>query len=145
MVRYDANFGWLTPTLLAQEDPDLESCYYCEWHNYWPTIHLAMNARGDAIAAWTGFDAAERLRVVRASRYQSGSGWDGVWNLIRGFYLMPGHERVAMDWHGNGFVTSLHDVHGTQVTRYDVNTGWQSPLFVVENWPPVGYNVFGTW
>jgi beta-lactam-binding protein with PASTA domain len=147
-IRYDAVLGWQTPPIvLASEDTEQTICSPsspCGWCDFLPLVRLAMNGRGDAVVAWAGFDALNKQRVLRASRYQAGGDWSSAATLITDQGLLPNHgESVAIDWQGNAFVTSLHLTQGTQVTRYDVDTGdWELPQFVGHNWP-TDYFFFG--
>lgn len=123
-ARFDKNLGWGTSKKIA--DREREAVFLTD-------VHLAVNAKGDAIAAWVHIEGIEEF--IQTARYTVGSGWSAPQQLTPPNMVFT--LDVALDSSSNAFIAwegLSTNGRNIVVSHACPGSGWDSPqTFGVDN------------
>lgn len=114
----DADQGWLDAELIEETDEEVV------------TPKVAMNAAGDAIAAWVQMNESTFKRDVWSNRYVKDVGWLGPEQVEDNSSAEDRVIAVAMDSAGNAMVvwTRYEAAIDVMASRYEAGVGWSGPI-----------------
>jgi hypothetical protein len=124
---FNQDLGWKTPQKIVSRESQADSL---------SDVHLAVNAKGDAIVAWVHTDLGEFIQTVQTARYTVSSGWSPPQQLTP--LNMVFTLDVALDSSSNAVIAweGLNPTSGRNiVVSHSMSaSGWDSPqTFGVDN------------
>jgi len=117
---FNQNLLWKTPQKIV--DSVSQSVSFSD-------VHLAVNAKGDAIAAWVQTDLGSFIQTVQTARYSASSGWSAPQQLTPPNMVFS--LDVALDTNSNAFIAweGLNPTVGRNIviSHSAPSSGWDSP------------------
>lgn len=112
---FDSKLGWETPQKIAERTTQNVS---------FTNLHLAVNAKGDAVAAWVHEEIGNYS--IQTAKYTPGSGWGAPQKLIPSSTVIS--MEIALDsnsdalivWKVYGFPTTLFASRSSSTSEWDV-------------------------